>query len=144
MSLRLLLVAALAGLVFVPGAGIRGQEKKHDHKTQEPCAKACSDCALECAACNRHCFDLATGGDKKHALVARLCQDCADVCALTGKVVGRRGPVWPAMCEACARVCKACAEQCGKFPDHEQMKKCAKACSDCEKACRVHLATRKK
>jgi hypothetical protein len=138
-SLRLVAVV----VVFLQAGLALGQEKKPDPPEQEACARACAACALECEACYRHCLAMVAAGDKKHAAAMRVCQDCAAVCALTGRVVARRGPSWPLMCEVCAKLCKACNEQCGKF-DHEQMKKCARACTSCEKACRDHLATIKK
>jgi hypothetical protein len=141
--LRLLSGLVLAA-VLLPAGPLGGQEKpKLNPKEQAACARACVICALECAACERHCLTLVAGGDKKHLTPLVLCQDCADLCGLTAKVVVRRGPSWALMADACAKLCKACAEQCGKF-DHEQMKRCAKACEDCEKACRAVLPAPKK
>ncbi len=50
-----------------------------------------------------------------------MSRDCADVCALTARVLARRGPAWRALCDACARIgaenkdcdcCVSCVKSC--------------------------------
>jgi hypothetical protein len=134
--LRVMLGVAVAALLLAPSPDVRAQ----DRKAWDFCARACGECALECATGSRQCFDKVEAGEKAFGNPARLCQDCADVCALTSKMLARRGPTWQVMCGSCAEVCASCAAQCSKFPDHEQMRKCTRACQQCARTCRGLLA----
>ena len=76
----------------------------------------------------------------------RLNQDCADVCAASGRVLSRRtgsnAALDRALLEACQAACRACAEECEKHAEmHEHCTICAEACRRCEKACAELLAT---
>jgi hypothetical protein len=136
LSLRVLFGVAAVALLFAPPTEVRAQNPREWDFT----ARACSDCALECAKGSRHGFDRVEAGERAFANVARLCQDCADVCALTAKILARRGPAWQVACGSCAEVCTSTAAQCSRFPDNEQMRRTARACQNCARACRALLA----
>ena len=110
---------------------------------QEDCVKSAASCALQCEMCQRHCMNLVTAGDPKHANTMRLCQDCAEFCSLSARLVARRGPTWQLTADTCAKICDACAKRCLEFDD-DHMKRCGKSCQGCAKSCRVLLATAKK
>lgn len=74
----------------------------------------------------------------------RLCQDCGDVCATTGRVLSRQTEFEPALAravvEACEAACRACAEECERHAgQHEHCRVCAEACRRCEEACEEAL-----
>jgi hypothetical protein len=78
----------------------------------------------------------------EHYVTMRLCNDCADMCALTAKLVGRNGPTIAEVCKACAEVCEKCGASCKKHDD-EMMKECAKSCENCATSCRKMAAAMK-
>lgn len=119
-------------------------EKKVDDNNRnvaqfQSCAKACAECMRECESCGRHCAELIAAGQKDHITTSGTCADCAEFCASAAKIVARRGPMTAAICESCAKACDVCGNACEKFPDDEQMKRCALECRNCAKACREML-----
>ena len=110
---------------------------------QEDCVKTAASCALQCEICQRHCMNLVTAGDPKHVNTMRLCQDCAEFCSLSARMVARRGPTWQLTVDTCGKICDACAKRCLEFDD-EHMKRCGISCQACAKSCRALLATAKK
>jgi hypothetical protein len=146
--MRLLSASALAlALSFLATpAGSAQATKAAPYKLtaeQEDCIKAAASCALQCEICQRHCGNLVVAGEAKHANTMRLCQDCAEFCSLTARLVARRGPTWQFTSETCAKVCDACAKRCLESDD-DHMKRCAKSCQACARSCRALLATAKK
>jgi hypothetical protein len=76
--------------------------------------------------------------------VIRLCQDCADECDATGRIVTRQTMpdlrLMRAMLEACATACAACAAECDLHAaHHEHCRLCAEECRRCKQACDVLL-----
>ncbi len=61
-------------------------------------------------------------------------RDCADVCALTARLLLRGSALTAAA--LCAEACARCAEECAKH-DHDHCQQCAEACRQCEAACRA-------
>ncbi len=104
--------------------------------------------AYACAAICRICADACLG----EAMVADLTQcirlnlDCADVCAATAAVAGRRTgrneSVIKWMLKVCAEACAACAAECEQHAEmHEHCRICAEHCRRCEQACRAAAET---
>src|SRR5687768_4665714 len=105
-----LLALAIAAVVTGPEAQAQKPEAKATE--QEACARACAACVLECEACYQHCVALVAGGERAHSATMRLCRDCSDICALTARIVARRGPTWQLMCDTCIKTCDACGKRC--------------------------------
>ena len=110
-----------------------------NNEVMKQCAKACSDCQLECNSCAAHCAMQLKEGHTEHAETLATCQDCADVCIAASQIVSRGGPFANLICKACADACSKCAASCKKFPNDQHMMKCAIECLKCEKACREML-----
>jgi hypothetical protein len=102
--------------------------------------EAAMDCAAHCEACADACLE---EGDPKLTRCIRADLDCADISAVTAKVVGRAGASgtpWLELVSVCAEACKSCAEECEKHADmHDHCRACAEACRRCEQACRELL-----
>ena len=140
------LVLALTVLATLPPSTGSAQDTKTHYKLtseQEDCLKTAASCALQCEICQRHCGNLVAAGEAKHANTMRLCQDCAEFCSLTARLVARRGPTWQLTTDTCAKICDACGKRCLEFDD-DHMKRCAKSCQACAKSCRAMMATAKK
>jgi hypothetical protein len=139
-------VCLSALFLFVLGLASSPAGRAEDKKPidREACSRVCSGCALDCEACNAECAKRVANGEKKMYNSQRMSRDCADVCALTARVLARRGPTWRVMCDACARSCEACAKICSDNKDCECCTTCVKTCRACAKACRDLLAADKK
>ena len=83
------------------------------------CIAACEHCATAC---------LQEDDVKMMARCISLDRDCADVCALTARLVARG-----------AEVCKACGDECAQHTHMPHCQACAEACRRCEEACRQGL-----
>lgn len=93
---------------------------------------ACEECATACLAepdidMMRDCI--------------RTDRDCADVCAVTARILMRGSDLHGEACRLCAEACAVCATECEKHAHHhDHCKRCAEACRACEKACRALAA----
>ena len=129
--------------LFVVGASVlamsvQAAEAPHQEHFAK-CAKACSDCQLQCDLCFHHCATLVTAGKKEHAHCMHLCLDCGDCCQLAARLSARHSPLAGPACECCAKCCDECATACEKFADDKELAACAKECRACAKACREML-----
>jgi hypothetical protein len=94
---------------------------------------ACLNCEQTCISC----ADADIGEEDVDEL--RTCialdQNCADVCAVTARVLSRPAH-WDRLLvhrllQACTRVCALCADECAKHAAHHRH------CAICERACRA-------
>lgn len=63
-----------------------------------------------------------------------LLHDCADICTLTAKYLGRMSYFSKVIANTCAIICKTCGDECAKFPDAESQH-CAQVCHHCAREC---------
>lgn len=103
------------------------------------CLEACVACAQSCVSCADACS--AEADPKMLAKCIRLNNDCADLCAVTARILTRQtetdAGIVRAALEACAVACAACAAECEKHGKHmEHCRICAESCRACEQACR--------
>ena len=107
---------------------------------------AVADCAKACYADTD--ADLSEPNLAEMVTCIRLCQNCADICAVTVAVLSRpaiwdRRVVRPVL-EACAAICQSCGDECEQHaPRHAHCRVCAEACRRCEQACSEFLAIMK-
>jgi hypothetical protein len=102
------------------------------------CIEECYDCAQACIACADACLAEQMVAELRQCI--RLNQDCADLCAATGRIASRRTGsnelVLRTMLETCAEACRLCGEECARHADqHEHCAICAESCRRCERAC---------
>lgn len=108
------------------------------------CIDECISCAQTCVACADACLAEDMVADLRQCI--RLALDCADVCAMAGKLgVRRTGSneivIRQAM-ELCAVACMECGEECARHGDqHEHCRICAEECHRCEALCREAAAS---
>jgi hypothetical protein len=106
------------------------------------CLAACHDCAQSCTSCADACL----GEKEPQNLVRciRLNLDCADICAVTARLLARHteshSPLLRRQLEVCREACQACADECQKHAHHHQhCQVCAEACHQCAEACQALL-----
>lgn len=102
------------------------------------CILATAECALTCTTCADAC--LTESDPRGLATCIKLNLDCADVCALTGRLIARASrrdePTLEGVLEACVTACRACADECARHANHmEHCRVCTDACSACAEAC---------
>lgn len=104
--------------------------------------RATAECAAVCIACADACLEEENVVELRKCI--RLNQDCADMCAVTGRLVSRPGHQDPdalrAQIDACATICRACAAECEEHAaEMEHCRICAEACRACAEACEQML-----
>jgi hypothetical protein len=102
------------------------------------CIDACVACTQICDRCADDMIGMNGGGDEElRALCIRLCQDCADLCSLSVRWMGRLSPSAELLCRACADICDRCAAMCEQHSSHHPLcGDCAVECRRCAAACR--------
>ncbi|WP_396168059.1 four-helix bundle copper-binding protein [Flavobacterium sp.] len=81
-----------------------------------------------CAAQCTHCYD-ACHLEKNHdmKLCMMNCQDCAEICRITGHLLENDSANVDIFLKLCAKMCERCAEECEKYPQDHCIK-CAEVC----------------
>jgi hypothetical protein len=106
------------------------------HQQNQTLLDALNACIAACEHCATACLQ-----EQDVQMMARcisLDRDCADVCALTARLVARGSEHAAHLLRECAEICRLCAEECEKHGAHSQhCQECAEACRRCEQACRV-------
>jgi len=100
--------------------------------------EACANCSQTCTSC----VDSSLAEEDVGTMVDSIafCDDCADVCTATERLLSRplhadRG-VLHRLLRACVRECTVCAEECEKHAAHHRHHAiCARVCRACAKAC---------
>jgi hypothetical protein len=85
------------------------------------CAAACEHCATAC---------LQEPDVQMMTRCISLTRDCADLCALTARLVARASDQAEHLLKLCAEICQACAEECARH-EHRHCQECAEACRRC-------------
>jgi hypothetical protein len=100
-------------------------------------------CAATCTSCADACL-----GEPEHLEHLRRCirldLDCADICAVTARLVIRQTEtpheVVHAQLHACILACQACSEECETHAGmHEHCRICAETCRHCQERCNLLL-----
>lgn len=105
---------------------------------------ALGECVQDCAVCADACLAEDMVSDLRTCI--RLNLDCADICAVTARVVERQvggnAEAVKAQLEACVLACAACGTECERHAGmHEHCRICGETCRRCEQACREYLST---
>ena len=108
------------------------------------CIEACIECAQVCTACADACLSEEMVDQLRSCIRTDL--DCADICAVTGRVLSRQtgydANLTRAVLEACRTACRSCGDECSQHAEmHDHCRICADACRACEQAC-TDLLTR--
>jgi hypothetical protein len=111
---------------------------------QVACLEACLRCAAICTSCADACLAEESVAHLRECIRSDL--DCAEVCAVTARLVARQtetdAAILRAQLEACAVACKVCGDSCAEHKDmHEHCRLCMEACRACEARCRELLAS---
>jgi hypothetical protein len=123
-----------------------GKAAAVDPNTIASSIDALSDCANACMLDVD--ADLGVADVKEMVKCIRLCQNCADVCVATARVLSRpaeyQSQVTMPLLEACVAICAACGDECERHAQlHDHCRLCAQACRFCEGICRQMFAALK-
>jgi hypothetical protein len=105
-------------------------------------ATAASECSLVCTTCADACLEESDPSEVRKCI--RLNQDCADIAAVTARLISRPGEQDKAVLRAqivtCATSCRACADECDRHSEKmEHCRICAESCRKCAEACDAML-----
>jgi hypothetical protein len=97
---------------------------------------------LTCTSCADAC--LGEKGVQNLVRCIRLNLDCADICAVTARLLTRQTEPPLALLrrqlEVCEAACQACEAECDQHAHHhEHCRVCAEACRRCAEACHALL-----
>ncbi len=100
--------------------------------------QAAAACAAVCTTCADACLEEDHPAAPRSCI--RMCLDCAELCAVTGRLIARPGAQDPdtlrAQLEACAIACRACAAECDEHAETmDHCRICAESCRACADAC---------
>lgn len=103
----------------------------------------CIGALVECADTCTSCADACLGEEMVPSLTKCISVNlnCADICAVTARVLGRQTEVNPQILrvqlEASAVSCRVCAQECESHAEmHQHCRICRSVCQSCEKICR--------
>ena len=125
----------LAGMALRPSEA-RAQHPHHHDELHGECLKACEACATICNETFHHSFHKLKDGHAEHHRTAIVTIDCQEFCRLSAELMSRESPLISIACLASADACNLCAVECSRHDD-PQMRECADACKNCERACRA-------
>lgn len=99
---------------------------------------ATAECTATCTTCADACLEEDDPGALTKCIRANL--DCAELCAVTGRLIARPGAqdagTLRAALGACIAACNACAAECDRHADRmKHCAVCAEACKACARAC---------
>lgn len=103
---------------------------------------ACLKCVQSCTSCSD--ADLAEDNVAEMTTCIALCLTCADLCAVTARVLSRVAQwdnfVVHRLLQACVRSCTRSAEECRRHaPHHPHCAICERVCRACIEACNTLL-----
>ncbi|UOQ77533.1 four-helix bundle copper-binding protein [Hymenobacter sp. 5516J-16] len=98
------------------------------------------DALNRCVATCEYCATACLSEEHVHMMAAciRLDRDCADICALTARLVARDSEHAKHLMRECMEVCQKCADECSQHQD-QYCQDCATACRACVEACQQYL-----
>ncbi|MCB2379528.1 four-helix bundle copper-binding protein [Hymenobacter sp. BT635] len=96
---------------------------------------ALNRCVATCEMCATAC--LLEADVQMMVPCIRLDRDCADICALTARLLARGSDHARHLLRECIEVCTRCADECSQHQD-EHCQQCAAACRACAEACRQY------
>ena len=118
-----------------------------DSRTMGQAVQQCINACFACVAICDRCADDMIGMDGDHHMdhkdrdlmqvCIRLCQDCADICALSARWMSRLSSSADLVYRLCGDICDHCAEICERHaPHHALCSECAAECRRCAELCR--------
>jgi len=104
----------------------------HDIRNQR-----CIDACIRCVVAVEHCAAAFLAREEPgFAAAIAASRDCADVCALTARLLARRSGLSDALCRLCVAACEACALECEKHIDiHTPCRASVDSCRECAAQC---------
>ncbi len=93
-------------------------------------------CITACEHCADACLDEPDPSHMKECV--RLDRDCADICMLTARCIGRDSDRSHDLLRVCIVVCDACREECSRH-ENAHCRKCAEVCAVCHDACQEYI-----
>jgi hypothetical protein len=99
---------------------------KHGHQHEE--------LIQQLRACVNACNNLLAETDG-----SRMLGDCAEICALTAKLLATESEYSHELLIICQKICAQCALECSVHSE-AKFKECADECGKCGEACKAHFS----
>ena len=96
------------------------------------CVDLCLKAQVEAERCAAFCLGSEEATDLRRCI--QTCQDAADVCQMTVRLLARNSGLAQNACELCVDVCVNCRDECAKH-ELEVCQQCAEACHQAAEKC---------
>lgn len=123
-------------LPYIFGEATMHQDHRTMGQSMQQCIESCFACVSICNRCSDEMIGMDADSHMDHKdkdirqVCIRLCQDCADICALSAQWMSRLSSSADMLHQVCADICDHCADVCERHAAHHAL------CSDCAAACR--------
>jgi len=99
-------------------------------------AEAASDCVRAGEICLEHCLRLLRAGDGSMARCSVAVDAMLAMCRATAALAIQDAPYLKAVAAVCAKACRDCEAACKEHaPHHEPCRRCMETCQKCAAAC---------
>lgn len=114
---------------------------RENRAMKDPKTNALLQQLMKCIAACEHCADACLDEEDPRSMAEciRLDRDCADICALTARFLGRDSERTPQLLQLCSAICDACHAECARH-NNEHCRACAEVCAACRDACHAFEA----
>lgn len=114
-----------------------GKKTSHHHSNHNhgELVQLLNECVAACEKCAAACLEEENVTEMAHCI--ELDRDCADICALSARLLQRDSEIAHSFLAICEEACRTCADECNKH-EHDHCKQCAEVCLRCAEACHEH------
>lgn len=117
-----------------------GHSPRLPAETLENAAASCMECSQACRGFIHELRPESAPGRDSLAELVRIADECSEICIVTATLLARRGPLSPAICQACADACQRLAAACDTMNSSPSVTNCQRLAMACGQACR-HIIT---
>ena len=101
-------------------------------------------CIRNCLTTHKACLETlhymltqkSTHFQGKHVTLLQLCADTSD---LSAKMMIADVEFHQQSCALCFELCQACAEECERYPEDAELRRCADLCRQCAESCQAMM-----
>ena len=131
-------LTTLGALTFAPTAALaaappaKAAAKEPDYKALEAAAEGCTDAAEDCI---EHCITMLSSGDKSMTECFAAVRAMKPMCEALKQLARLKSPHLKAHAATCAKACRDCEKACKPHTEHPPCKACMEACAKCAAEC---------
>ena len=102
-------------------------------------AAVADECAAACSVCLDACTEQLVSGADGIVEFMTVIRDCSDICTVTATRLARKGPMAPALQQACADACSRLVTAGRSLLGIKEVERCTAVAARCAAACRQSI-----